>query len=65
MATLKTLQAGEQLAGGAQLPMSDETLRMVLRQQRHELKAGLLLSPGILGEATNNRPGHFGTARIP
>jgi hypothetical protein len=38
LVTLKTLQAGEKIAGGAQLPMSDEALRMVLRQQRHDLK---------------------------
>lgn len=39
LVTLKTLQAGEALPGGAQLPLADEALRMVLRQQRHELKA--------------------------
>mmetsp|Transcript_65564 Transcript_65564/g.102361 ORF Transcript_65564/g.102361 Transcript_65564/m.102361 type:complete len:1134 (+) Transcript_65564:76-3477(+) len=39
MVTCRTLQAGEALQGGAQLPLSDESLRMVLRQQRHDLKA--------------------------
>mmetsp|Transcript_152243 Transcript_152243/g.276961 ORF Transcript_152243/g.276961 Transcript_152243/m.276961 type:complete len:1086 (-) Transcript_152243:49-3306(-) len=38
LVTLHTLTAGEKLAGGAQLPLTDEALRMVLRQQRHELK---------------------------
>jgi hypothetical protein len=37
--TLRTLAKGTPLPGGAQLPLTDEALRMVLRHQRHELKS--------------------------
>jgi len=38
-AVLRVLGSGQTLPGGAQLPLTDEALRMVLRQRRHELKA--------------------------
>ncbi|CAK0869043.1 unnamed protein product, partial [Prorocentrum cordatum] len=37
--TLRALATGQQILGGAQLPMTDEALRMVLRDRRHALKA--------------------------
>jgi hypothetical protein len=37
--TLRALATGQQILGGAQLPMTDEALRMVLRDRRHSLKA--------------------------
>jgi len=37
--TLRTLAAGQPIPGGAQLPMTDEALWAVLRDQRHVLKA--------------------------
>jgi len=39
LSTLKSLSSGQKLPGGAQLPMSDESLRMVLRQQKHDMKS--------------------------
>lgn len=37
--TLRALASGQQIQGGAQLPMTDESLRTVLRDRRHALKA--------------------------
>jgi len=37
--TLHMLASGQQIPGGAQLPLTDEALYTVLRHQRHELKA--------------------------
>lgn len=36
--TLRSLASGQEIPGGAKLPMPDETLRTVLRDQRHVLK---------------------------
>lgn len=37
--TLRLLSTGQKLPGGAQLPLSDETLQTVLRDRRHHSKA--------------------------